>query len=422
MKKTILLIFIFLFGLNLNADVDIIANQEALPLIGVSYKNKNLSKDFKKSLDFYLKLIPYFKVIPENLSKEIKDGEKLINIKFDKWRELKAEYIFKVELIDADKKLKVRVLIFSPIEEKRIWGKEYTDYKKNSHELAGFIANDIYSFFSGGKKGVFLTKIAFAKKVNGKKQIYIMNVDGSKQQAITKNRAINMLPSWAGRKKILFTSYLRGNTDLYVRDLTTGKLMTLSSRNGLNTGGVLSPDGKTIALTLSKDGNSEIYLINAKTGKTVKRLTKNTALDTSPSWSPDGSKIAFVSNRGGNPHIYIMNSDGTEQKRITFQGTYNQTPQWSPKGDRILFTARDERNKFDIFYIDLTDDYKIVRLTQDHGNNEEPSWSPDGEFIVFLSSRSGSYQIYIMDKDGNRITRVTNDKKRYYTPRWSPWK
>jgi len=422
--KKILILLTLILSINLYADVDIIAGQEALPLIGVSYQNKeNINNNtFKKSLNYYLNIIPYFKILPETLSKNIKDGEKIVNIKFDKWRDLKVEYLFKIKITEIKEKLTVKAIIYSPVEEKQIWGKEYSDYKTNIHELAGFIANDIYSFFSAGKKGLFLTKIVYAKKVKGKKQIFIMNIDNSKKQPITKNRAINMLPSWAGRTKILFTSYLRGNTDLYMRDLSSGKLISISSRSGLNTGGVLSPDGKTIALTLSKDGNSEIYLINSKTGKIVKRLTKNSALDTSPSWSPDGKQIAFVSNRGGNPHIYIMNSDGTEQKRITFQGTYNQTPKWSPKGDRILFTARDERNKFDIFYIDLSDENKITRLTQDNGNNEEPSWSPDGEFIVFLSSRSKRYQIYIMDKDANKIIRVTNDKKRYYTPKWSPYK
>ena len=420
--KKILILLTLILSINIYADVDIIANQEALPLIGVSYKGNNNNKEFKKSLNFYLNMIQYFKILPENLSKNIKDGEKIIDIKFNEWRDLKVEYLFRVTLKEQKDKLNVKVLIYSPVEEKKIWGKEYTDYKTNIHELAAFIANDIYTFISGKKRGIFLTKIAYSKKVRGKKQIFIMNIDGSKKQPITRNRAINMLPSWATRSKILFTSYLRGNTDLYMRNLSTGKLIAMSSRSGLNTGGVLSPDGKTIALTLSKDGNSEIYLINSKTGKIVKRLTKNSALDTSPSWSPDGKQIAFVSNRGGNPHIYIMNSDGTEPKRITFQGNYNQTPKWSPKGDRILFTARDERNKFDIFYIDLSDENKIVRLTQDNGNNEEPSWSPDGEFIVFLSTRSGRHQIYIMDKDGNKTIRVTHDKGRYYTPRWSPWR
>jgi TolB protein len=419
--KKMLTLLILLLSITLYADVDIIADQEALPLVGISYTDTKTNEELKKSMNFYLNIVPYFKVLPDNLAQSIKDGEKIINIKFDKWRELKVEYLFKITVTENKDKLIVKVLIYSPVEEKKIWGKEYSEFKTNVHELAGFIANDVYSFFSAGKKGFFLTKIAFAQKVKGKKQILMMNIDGSKKQEITKNRAINMLPSWAKRNKILFTSYLRGNTDLYIRDLTSGKRMPISARSGLNTGGVLSPDGKTIALTLSKDGNSEIYLINSKTGKIEKRLTNNSALDTSPSWSPNGKQIAFVSNRGGNPHIYIMNSDGTDQKRITFQGTYNQTPQWSPNGDRLLFTARDERNKFDIFYIDLSDENKITRLTQDNGNNEEPSWSPDGEFIVFLSSRSGQYQVYIMDKDGKKTIQITNSKKRFYTPKWSPY-
>ena len=169
--KSILILVFLSFSISIYGDVDIIADQEALPLVGVSYQNSKLNnKVFEKSLNFYLNIIPYFKTLPQNLSKTVKDGEKLVNIKFDKWRELKVEYLFKVKTTEKNGKLIVKVFIFSPIQEKKVWGKEYKGLKTNSNELAGFIANDIYSFFSAGKKGVFLTKIAYAIKVKGKKQ------------------------------------------------------------------------------------------------------------------------------------------------------------------------------------------------------------------------------------------------------------
>ncbi|PYR64134.1 MAG: hypothetical protein DMF91_01305 [Acidobacteria bacterium] len=74
-----------------------------------------------------------------------------------------------------------------------------------------------------------------------------------------------------------------------------------------------SPDGRKIAFTTTRDGNLEIYLMNADgTGPT--RLTNNTASDRGPKWSPDGTKIAFESNRDGNWEIYVMNAtDGSGQ-------------------------------------------------------------------------------------------------------------
>ncbi|MCK4394724.1 PD40 domain-containing protein, partial [Candidatus Bipolaricaulota bacterium] len=46
--------------------------------------------------------------------------------------------------------------------------------------------------------------------------------------------------------------------------------------------------------------------------------------------SPDGSKIAFTSDRDGNPEIYVMNADGTNQQRLTNSLATDGSPVWSP--------------------------------------------------------------------------------------------
>ena len=116
--------------------------------------------------------------------------------------------------------------------------------------------------------------------------------------------------------------------------------MSLSGNvSGLVTGGgeamytgvAYSPDGRRIAYTDTRGGNSQIWVANAD-GSHPRELTHAWGVDASPSFSPDGKRIAFVSSRGGSPQIYVMNADGTGQKRLTFQGNYNQTPAWSPSG------------------------------------------------------------------------------------------
>ena len=70
---------------------------------------------------------------------------------------------------------------------------------------------------------------------------------------------------------------------------------------------------KNYYLTLSKEGNEEIYVLEIDTLK-LKRLTKNYSIDVSPAWSPDGKKDSFCFNRSGSPQIYIMDADGNNVK------------------------------------------------------------------------------------------------------------
>src|SRR5215470_13155027 len=70
-----------------------------------------------------------------------------------------------------------------------------------------------------------------------------------------------------------------------------------------------SPGGKTLAMTLSKDGNPEIYALTLATG-TLRRLTRHAGIDTEPTWSPTGQQIAFISDRAGSPHVFVMDADG----------------------------------------------------------------------------------------------------------------
>jgi len=74
-------------------------------------------------------------------------------------------------------------------------------------------------------------------------------------------------------------------------------------------------------------------------GSDAMRLTTNSAGDFGPSWSPDGSKIAFWSDRDGNSEIYVMNADGSEQTRLTDNSASDQEPAWSPDGRRIAFVS-----------------------------------------------------------------------------------
>src|SRR5688500_19692860 len=76
-----------------------------------------------------------------------------------------------------------------------------------------------------------------------------------------------------------------------------------------------SPDGEKIAFTSTRDGNVEVYVMNAEDGSEQTNISNNPDdIDFDPSWSPDDEKIAFTSSKDGNhtdEAIYTMNANGT---------------------------------------------------------------------------------------------------------------
>ncbi len=166
------------------------------------------------------------------------------------------------------------------------------------------------------------------------------------------------------------------------------------------------PDNRwEVAFTSERDGNPEIYVINAD-GTNPRRLTTNDVLDGAPAWSPDGSRIAFHSARDGNLEIYVMNADGSGAQRLTDNPAPDSEPDWSPDGSRIVFVS--ERDGNEELYVMNADGSNVQRLTDNPGVDTQPAWSPDGKTIAFSSMREGVAEIYLMNADGSNVRRVTN--------------
>ena len=293
--------------------------------------------------------------------------------------------------------------------------KRYLGTRADLRKFAHSFADEILLALTG-ERGSFAAKVAYVTTQSGNKEIAVMDWDGHNMRAVTSNGSINLNPDFSpDGNQLLFTSYKRGNPDLYRRLLTSASDTPISQRKGLNVTGVWSPDGASIALTLSKDGNSEIYSLS-KDGGNPLRLTNSSAIEVSPAWSPDGKKIAFVSDRLGKPQIFVMDANGSNVRRLTTSGSYNVTPRWSPKGDRIAY-ARMIGGGFQIFTIAADGSADMQLTTQ--GSNENPAWSADGRFIVFASKRGGPEALYVMRADGSGQTKVSRSKGGSSQPAWS---
>lgn len=268
-----------------------------------------------------------------------------------------------------------------------------------------------------GERGVAETRIAYVRRRGRAEELWLSDYDGEGAAQLTHDGSLALSPAWAPwGTEICFTTYKRGNPDLYLFDLTRGGSYPFSTRPGPNSAPSYSPDGKWIACTLYKDGNAEIYLIS-RDAQNLRRLTRNDRIDTSPCFSPTGQQIVFTSDRTGSPQVYLMDADGLNQHLLTTEGTYNDSPQWSPKGDRICYAARHE-GVFDVVVMGA-DGSNPVQITYGAGHNENPRWSPDGRKIIFSSTRSGGRQIYMMNPDGSDVVQLTSGDD-CFNPAWGP--
>jgi TolB protein len=165
-----------------------------------------------------------------------------------------------------------------------------------------------------------------------------------------------------------------------------------------------SPDGKRLALVQGdRRGNTDIIVLDVASGR-VRRLTDSNCINTDPSWNPAGTQLAFTSDREGGPQVYLMGDDGSNVRRLTQEGTYNASPAWSPSGSMIAYVSRFE-GKFDLFVYKLGEG-KAYQITTGVASSESPSWSPDERRIVFSSGSRGGMQLYTTDLSGNTLRRL----------------
>ena len=198
--------------------------------------------------------------------------------------------------------------------------------------------------------------------------------------------------------KIAFSSHRDGNDEIYSMNADGSAPTRLTNNSASDYDPAFSPNASRIVFTSKRDGNDEIYVMNADgTGQT--RLTNNAAADTNPVFSPNGAKIIFASSRDGNSEVYSMNADGSGQTRLTNNPAFDGFPAISPNGQKIAFTSLRDGN-FEVYSMNA-DGSGQTRLTNNAAYDLLPTFSPDSAKIAFVSTRDGNYEIYRMNADGS---------------------
>ncbi len=289
--------------------------------------------------------------------------------------------------------------------------------RKTAHALS-----DVIYYALLGQKGSFNTKLSFVtvnEEKNGKRKyrLVISDWDGKNQQVIIGSDDPILSPAWsADQRKIAYVSFKNNRSDVFVKYVFQNtNPIKLPKFDGIASSPTWHPDGKSLALTLSKDGNKDIYLYNFDSKK-LKRLTTNIAIDTEANFSPDGKSIAFTSNRTGQVQIYIKNLKSGKISRATFEGRYNAKPVFSPDGKDLALIHRVGKD-YRLALLDITS-RDLTVLTQNK-SDESPYFSPNGGMIIYSTNRDNKGILSIISLHNNQTVELMQKEGEVREPSWS---
>ena len=264
------------------------------------------------------------------------------------------------------------------------------------------------------RNGIGQTKIAFkAQSSSGNGEIYVADFDGHNAQSITHDDAIVAAPAWVpGRLAIYYTSYKRGNPDIFYHNLSNGQRKVIAGYSGLNTSAAVSPDGSKVAMILSRSGSPDVWVCDAD-GSNLKQLTHTPEDESSPCWSADGQWICFATKIAERRVLAKVPAGGGELQRIPTTGAPSPTePDWSPDGKWIAFTS--QTGEFDICVVPAGGGAPTVLVS-----GEDPSWSPNSRTLIFTRRVSGHYLLSVLDVFTKQVKDVARISGNDSQPAWA---
>ena len=223
--------------------------------------------------------------------------------------------------------------------------------------------------------------------------------------------------------RIAFTSSRDGDSDIYVMNTDGSDPHRVADTGTHDMLPCWSPDGSRIAYG-SMTGDGSFWMVNRDGSENTRFYVPGMGMDfgASVDWSPDGAYFAFAGTTDGTFEIILAPVDNLEITPIVSPGN-DYKPDWSPDGSKIAYNSFREGEgagrKLNIWVMEA-DGFNPIQLTDPPAHDDAPAWSPDGSRIAFASNRTDDWEIWVMNADGSDPAQITDSPGMDREPTWSP--
>ena len=218
-----------------------------------------------------------------------------------------------------------------------------------SGPIGGFALSPDGSFVVYAKRDTY-------KKFYSRRDLYKLDLQTGRETRLTWGERPFSLAITPDGQSVIYARYRWGEKTPRISkiDLATGQITVVKEfpEDWVVEGIALSPDGKTLALSIwRRGGYQDIYTMPADGSGSPTPLTQDKATDHQPTWSPDGQYVLFSSDRTGVYNLYAYRVLDGKLFRVTNVLTGAFGPSVSPQGDRLAFTGYSSRG-YDLHLMD----------------------------------------------------------------------
>ena len=383
-----------------DATIEVIKKVDSLPSLAVedasvSY-NDTYKMQFFKSLIADLNVISLFNVDRHYRTASYDDSSVVVENK-------DMNYVLRYSMIKGDNgALSVVLKLINA--DKEVFSKSY---KVSNDKLFMFvshaIAYDVNEFMGEPSVEWMKRKVIFSRIVAPQKSEIVIADYTLAYQHVIISGGFNVFPKWANRAQnsFYYTSLDGLTPTLKHVDVAKSKVTSVLSSDGMMICSDVSDDGKTLLLTMAKDGQPDIYTYNTTTQK-YKRETFYGGIDVNAQFM-NRDTIVFISSRLGYPNVFSKKLNTNQIEQRVYYGRSNSA--CSAHGEYIVYKSRETSNAFsdntfNLHLISTKTDF-IRRLTA-VGVNEFPRFSRDGDAIIFIKNYKSQSSIGIIRLNHNK--------------------